>query len=751
MAATNATGPLEALVEAASGAHPIPESEAAAQANAEAAAAAAAAVAAAEAVPEQLPAEEIKLSIDSAHIPTDPEAAASAAAATAEIMEGVEAAAAVTLEQPMEADPLVHVEENDAVVAAATAAVAEANAAAAAAAADAIASVEAQSIVVQEETVEVSVPILPDAGVVSVQTEAVTEVQTLVEHSVETTIPVPPLQVQDPSVGAVELVQIIPDNGVIDNTGVPPLPGLSEGATLPEHQMEAVAVAPAPQQIPLPIDPAAIELAKNLPGSRIVERRRKGWVKKTWEERLEELKAYKAIHNHANVPTLSKENPSLGHWVHDQRKQYRLFNEKKQTAMTNSRIEQLEAVGFKWALQRHTTMKSWSERFEELKSYKAEKGNCNVPIRYKGNPSLGQWVSTQRQEYGARKKGQKSNITDDRIKTLEEVGFVWSLRDTSKMAPRKSWDAHYESLVEFKEKNGHCDVRVRSKQHPTGSLGRWVEKQRHHFNSSKDDSDKESKITSDQIKKLEDLGFKWRVRNEKRSVVERREALKAKAIADAKAQEDAVAEAKAQEETAAAVAAEVAATVEGTVIVEGVTAADVAAGVMPPIAGVTAADVAAGVMPPVPDIMSADVEVGVMPPVPGVQADVEAPVVQDPVPVHTVTDTEMPPVEVHVSTPIDISEIATVTTGMEVEMNHAVAKVEVSCVDISAVDTATAAAMEATDQAVVDANASMEVEMQMHVPVPEPARVPEIAMANEVPVPEIPVDNFDDGCGDVAV
>lgn len=124
MAATNATGPLEALVEAASGAHPIPESEAAAQANAEAAAAAAAAVAAAEAVPEQLPAEEIKLSIDSAHIPTDPEAAASAAAATAEIMEGVEAAAAVTLEQPMEADPLVHVEDNDAVVAAATAAVA---------------------------------------------------------------------------------------------------------------------------------------------------------------------------------------------------------------------------------------------------------------------------------------------------------------------------------------------------------------------------------------------------------------------------------------------------------------------------------------------------------------------------------------------------------------------------------------------------------------------------------------------------
>ena len=55
--------------------------------------------------------------------------------------------------------------------------------------------------------------------------------------------------------------------------------------------------------------------------------------------------------------------------MHDQRKQYRLFNEKKQTAMTTNRVEQLEVIGFKWALQRHTTMKSWNERFEVLKSY----------------------------------------------------------------------------------------------------------------------------------------------------------------------------------------------------------------------------------------------------------------------------------------------------------------------------------------------------------------------------------------------
>jgi hypothetical protein len=397
-------------------------------------------------------------------------------------------------------------------------------------------------------------------------------------------------------------------------SGAAPIAQLDEAATAKAaaEAVEAVAASGVDEEMKMPAihDPSVFhssitdpsvtdavnELAKNLPMSQsaAAERRRKGWVKKTWDERLEELKEYKMVHGDANVPTLSKENPSLGHWVHDQRKQYRLYNEKKQTAMTPHRIEQLEAVGFKWALQRHTTMRSWQERFEELKQYMAKHGNCNVPIRYKENASLGQWVSTQRQEYGAKQKGQKSNITDERIKTLEEIGFTWSLRDTSKMAPRKSWDAHFQSLVEFKEKNGHCDVRVRSKQHPTGSLGRWVEKQRHHYNSRAEDASAEPKITDEQIAKLEGLGFKWRVRNEKRSVVEKRERLRAEQ--DALKQEEGEGAAQVvegqhlsipdigHEETAAAVAAEVAAAVA---VEPDVAAAVAAAGELPEIRDVS--------------------------------------------------------------------------------------------------------------------------------------------------------------------
>eukprot|EP00555_Chaetoceros_dichaeta_P010770 CAMPEP_0198264118 /NCGR_PEP_ID=MMETSP1447-20131203/14894_1 /TAXON_ID=420782 /ORGANISM="Chaetoceros dichaeta, Strain CCMP1751" /LENGTH=380 /DNA_ID=CAMNT_0043952965 /DNA_START=122 /DNA_END=1264 /DNA_ORIENTATION=+ len=242
--------------------------------------------------------------------------------------------------------------------------------------------------------------------------------------------------------------------------------------------------------------------------------RKRGWVKKTWEERLEELKAYKAQNGDCNVPTLSKTNPSLGHWVHDQRKQYRLYDSGKQTSMTSVRVAKLEIIGFKWALQKHTCMKSWAERYAELAKYKDVHFNTNVPIRWKKNPSLGQWVSTQRQEYGNFMAGKKSNMTRSRIDTLNSIGFMWCLRDTTKMAPRKSWGMHFKALENFKLEHGHCDVRVRSKQHPTGALGRWVEKQRSQFPLFSEG--KPCKITEEQVNKLESLGFKWRVRIDKR-------------------------------------------------------------------------------------------------------------------------------------------------------------------------------------------------------------------------------------------
>lgn len=56
----------------------------------------------------------------------------------------------------------------------------------------------------------------------------------------------------------------------------------------------------------------------------------------------------------------------------------------------------------------------------------------------------------------------------------------------------------FDELKVFKEKNGHCDVPQKS-----GSLGKWVSKQRDNFRN------KSPKLTKERINKLEALGFKF--------------------------------------------------------------------------------------------------------------------------------------------------------------------------------------------------------------------------------------------------
>jgi hypothetical protein len=66
------------------------------------------------------------------------------------------------------------------------------------------------------------------------------------------------------------------------------------------------------------------------------------------------------------------------------------------------------------------------ERYDELKAYKHENGDCNVPRRCKANPELGIWVQTQRTMYKERK------LAEDRVAKLEKLKFQWELRDTGK-------------------------------------------------------------------------------------------------------------------------------------------------------------------------------------------------------------------------------------------------------------------------------------------------------------------------------
>ena len=72
--------------------------------------------------------------------------------------------------------------------------------------------------------------------------------------------------------------------------------------------------------------------------------------------------------------------------------------------------------------------RAWNDRYDELDVYKAEHGNCLVPQRYSKNKALGTWVDKQRTQYRLRREGKQTPLTEERIKLLDEVGFVWSVK-----------------------------------------------------------------------------------------------------------------------------------------------------------------------------------------------------------------------------------------------------------------------------------------------------------------------------------
>lgn len=211
-----------------------------------------------------------------------------------------------------------------------------------------------------------------------------------------------------------------------------------------------------------------------------------------WEDRLAEVAAFKLEHGHCNIPVSYPANARLGRFVNAMRTQ------KNRGELSDDRIARLEAIGFVWASTRRAEVKvgeesvseAWKHRFEELRAYKQQHGDCDVPSKWDQDEPLANWVSMQRQ---LRKAGK---LAPGRAALLEEIGFSWRADDS-----KRSWHTRYTELVAFKNTYGHCEV---SPQDPeNSSLGVWVSNQRVNR--------KRGKLSPEQEKLLSELGFVWQI------------------------------------------------------------------------------------------------------------------------------------------------------------------------------------------------------------------------------------------------
>lgn len=139
-----------------------------------------------------------------------------------------------------------------------------------------------------------------------------------------------------------------------------------------------------------------------------------------WDERYEELIAYKEHHGDCNVPQTYKKNMGLARWVNKKRNQYK----QKSKSLTPQQIDALNAIGFTWSMFE----KIWEERYLQLKQFQYEHDighniDDNLELITKENSQLGSWVKKQKQEMKKFRENKKSTLTDARIKKLNDLGF----------------------------------------------------------------------------------------------------------------------------------------------------------------------------------------------------------------------------------------------------------------------------------------------------------------------------------------
>ena len=119
-------------------------------------------------------------------------------------------------------------------------------------------------------------------------------------------------------------------------------------------------------------------------------------------------------------------NLSLGQWCSQMRTAYKKIQKGMKTKCNLSTDR--KDIGFQW--QFIDDDEAFEKRCRELIAFKEEFGHSNVPQKCANNPSLGHWCDKMRGAYKKIQKGMKpnSNLSQDRIERLDEIGFQWKGR-----------------------------------------------------------------------------------------------------------------------------------------------------------------------------------------------------------------------------------------------------------------------------------------------------------------------------------
>ena len=204
-----------------------------------------------------------------------------------------------------------------------------------------------------------------------------------------------------------------------------------------------------------------------------------------WSIRLNDLREYKEIHGHCNVPTKEGE---LGGWVMTQRLQH------GKNSLSQERVAALNELGFIWKC--HDL--AWNDKYTELCQHMNEKGSEQLV----GSGPLNAWIATQRAEKRYKNNGLQTHLTDERERQLNEIGFDWNVNEDREKTRHITWMRNFDRLKQHIEETGSSQLRIAS---GGDGFAVWVRDQRRYLKTFENGID--SPMTPERRDLLASIGF----------------------------------------------------------------------------------------------------------------------------------------------------------------------------------------------------------------------------------------------------
>ncbi len=207
------------------------------------------------------------------------------------------------------------------------------------------------------------------------------------------------------------------------------------------------------------------------------------------EQFLEGIRQYREAKKETGNDEISsayvtKEGFHIYQWMANQKKRF------KSGKLKGSEIKQLKKEGI--ALE--SSEDSFNQNLRRLSDFVNEKGHGDIPQDYKTSDGFGLGYAISR----LRKRGNDGKLSAIEMKRLNEVGFIWNVRDFR-------WQKAVSELKGYISEHKSALVPGKYISPLSGfNLGKWVNHRRNEYRLGK--------LTQKQIKDLDTIGFIWKLK-----------------------------------------------------------------------------------------------------------------------------------------------------------------------------------------------------------------------------------------------